>query len=59
MIGKTNPYGELPTDRPVTPPDLAFSILKLLGVNPSKEVLTPAGRPIRLINGGNFITELV
>ena len=59
VIGKTNSYGEIPTERPVTPPDLAFSILKLLGVNPSKEVSTPAGRPIRLITGGSFISELV
>jgi uncharacterized protein (DUF1501 family) len=59
VIGRTNSYGEVPADRPISPPDLAFSILKLLGVNPSKEVSTPAGRPIRLISGGSFISELV
>jgi hypothetical protein len=58
VIGKTNPYGEVPTERPVTPPDLAFSVLKLLGINPAKEVQTPGGRPIRLISGGSFISEL-
>ena len=59
VIGRTNPYGEIPSDRPVTPPDLAFTILKLLGVNPSKEVVTPSGRPVRLLNEGSFISELV
>ncbi len=59
VIGRTNPYGEIPVDRPVSPPDLAYTILKLLGVNPSKEIVTPGGRPVRLLKEGNFISELV
>ena len=59
LIGATDSYAESPVDRPVTPPDLAFTILKLLGVNPSAEVVTPSGRPVRILSEGSFIHELV
>ena len=59
VIGATNEYGELPIDRPVGPPDVAFSILRLLGVDGAKEVLTPSGRPVRYLKEGSFISELV
>jgi uncharacterized protein (DUF1501 family) len=59
VIGATNDFGEFPVDRPVGPPDLAFSILKLLGVDPTKELTTPSGRPIKMMGEGSFIGELV
>jgi hypothetical protein len=59
VIGATNPHGETPTARPVSPQDLAFSILKLLGVDPGQELITPSGRPVRMLNEGSFISELV
>lgn len=59
VIGATNSFGEIPVDRPVGPPDLAFTILKLLGVDPTRELITPGGRPIRIMNEGTFINELV
>ena len=59
LIGATDQYGEAPVERPVTPPDLAFTILKLLGINPSAQIVTPSGRPVRILNEGMFISELV
>jgi hypothetical protein len=59
ILGATNSFGEIPVDRPVGPPDLAFTILKLLGVNPGKELITPAGRPVQILKEGSFISELV
>jgi len=59
VIGATNGFGEFPVDRPVGPPDLAFSILKLLGVDPTVELMTPSGRPIKMMGEGSFIGELV
>jgi hypothetical protein len=58
VIGATNAFGEIPVDRPVTPPDLAFTILRLLGVDPARELTTPAGRPMKILNEGSFIGEL-
>lgn len=59
VIGSTNAFGETPADRPVGPPDLAFSILRLLGIDPDKELVTPSGRPVKILNGGSFISELI
>jgi hypothetical protein len=59
IIGATNGFGEFPVDRPVGPPDLACSILELLGVDPRAELVTPAGRPMKIMADGSFIRELV
>jgi hypothetical protein len=59
VIGATNPFGESPIDRAVSPQDLAFSILSLLGIDPTTELSTPAGRPVRLLNEGSLIRELL
>jgi Protein of unknown function (DUF1501) len=59
VIGSTNAFGEVPAERPVTPPDLASTILQLLGVDPSKELITPGGRPVKILGEGNFISGLV
>ena len=59
VIGATDAHGEVPSDRPVSPPDLAFTLLKLLGVDPAHELTTPSGRPVKILSEGNFISELI
>ncbi|MES2921552.1 MAG: DUF1501 domain-containing protein [Verrucomicrobiota bacterium] len=59
VIGATNEFGEFPVDRPVGPPDLAFSMLKLLGVDPTAELMSPGGRPLKIMSEGSFIKELL
>jgi len=59
VIGATNGFGEIPVDRPVGPPDLAFTLLKLLGIDPNRELTTPTGRPMKIMSEGEFIKELV
>jgi hypothetical protein len=59
LIGATDAHGEIPADRPVSPPDLAFTLLTLLGVDPMRELRTPNGRPIKTMSEGNFISGLV
>jgi len=59
LIGATDAFGETPAERPVRPEDVAFTILKLLGVDPSKEYTTPSGRPLKILSEGSFIRELV
>src|SRR5262249_45001533 len=59
VIGATNSFGEIPVERPIGPPDLAFTILQLLGVDPARELTTPTGRPVKIMSEGSFITGLV
>ena len=59
VIGATDAHGEVPADRPISPPDLAFTLLKLLGVDPTRELRRPGGRPMKMISEGNFISGLV
>ena len=59
VIGATNAFGESPVDRAVSPQDLAFSLLSILGIDPATELTTPSGRPVRLLNEGTLIRELL
>jgi hypothetical protein len=59
LIGATDAYGETPAERPIRPEDVAFTILKLLGVDPEKEYTAPSGRPLKILSEGSFIRELV
>jgi len=59
VIGATDAYGEVPVERPVRPEDAAFTILKLLGVDPIKEYLASGNRPLKIMAEGSFISELV
>ena len=59
MIGATDAYGEAPADTPVRPEDLAFSVLRLLGVNPAREYATQGGRPMKLLDRGEMIPGIL
>ncbi len=59
LIGRTDAHGETPDERPVRPEDIAQSILGLLGVDTDAEYQTPAGRPMKILTGGEFVRELI
>jgi hypothetical protein len=59
VLGATDAHGESPSEKPIGPPDLAWTILELLGINPGLELTTPSGRPVRILNEGRFIQDLV
>jgi hypothetical protein len=46
------------TDCPVRPADVAYTIFSALGINPRKELYTPEGRPLEILNEGKLIEEL-
>ncbi len=58
VLGKTDKVGGYPTQRPVAPADVCYTILDALGVNPRKQVQTPDGRPIEVLDNGEAIHEL-
>ena len=60
VVGSSDAIGESPADRPVTPSDLAATIYSRLGLDPSTEIHTPDGRPVRLTpDGSEVISELI
>jgi len=58
VIGATDAFGEAPVDNPIRPEDLAFSILQLLGVDPGRQYIAPRGRPLKILDSGEFIHGL-
>ncbi len=52
VLGSSNALGEYPSENPVRPSDLAATIYTLLGINPSRELRTSDGRPVRVAPDG-------
>ena len=60
VIGSSDPLGEFPKERPVTPSDLSATLYTLLGIDPSLELHTSDGRPVRVApDGANVVSELI
>jgi hypothetical protein len=49
--GASDRHGAYPADQPVTPADLAATVLHLLGVPPNLELMDRLGRPLRACSG--------
>ena len=58
VIGASNADGTEVKDRPVTVADLMASLCHALHVDATKEVQTPIGRPIKVVDGGKVVNEL-
>jgi uncharacterized protein (DUF1501 family) len=59
VVGKTDAGGERVTDRPVTVNDLFHTIYSTLGINADQENMSHIGRPIKLVDGGEVVRELL
>ena len=58
VLGKTDKHGAYTTQRPVTPADVAYTILDSLGLDPRKPLYTPDGRPVEILDQGETVREL-
>ena len=58
VIGTSSPDGSEVKDRPVEVNDLFTSFCHSLKIDPSKENLSPLGRPIKIVDGGKVVKEL-
>lgn len=58
VIGATDDIGGSITTRPIRPADVAYTILASLGIDPRKQIYTPDGRPLEILDEGNLIHEL-
>ena len=59
VIGKSNERAERPAGDPFGPEDLAATMYHLLGIDPEDEFYTPEGRPVKIVNNGKVIRELL
>ena len=59
VIGASDKIGAFPDERPVRPPDLAATILHLLGIDPHHEFLDPIQRPRLVTDSGVPLREIV
>jgi len=59
VIGATTADGTEIQDRPVQVPDLFATIAKCLGLDGGKRFDTPIGRPIKMVDGGKAVPELL
>ena len=58
VLGKTDKHGAYTTQRPVSPADVAYTILDSLGIDPRKQLRTPDGRPLEILDQGDAVKEL-
>ncbi len=59
VVGRSDARAERPADAPHGPEDLAATMYHLLGIDPGEEFLTPEGRPVRIVNNGRVMHELL
>jgi len=59
VVGSSDKDGFEPKDRPVKVADIHATVCRALGVDPNHEVMTPLKRPMKLVDGGTAVTELL
>ena len=59
IVGRTDKAGVEVADRPVTVPDLFATFCASLGIDGTKENMSSTGRPIKLVDGGEAVRELL
>jgi hypothetical protein len=58
VVGATDKQGAYVTRRPVRPADVACTVYESLGIDPRKQLMTPDGRPVEILDGGETVKEL-
>jgi Protein of unknown function (DUF1501) len=58
LVGATDKQGGYVIRRPVAPADVACTIYEALGVDPHKQLPTPDGRPVEILDQGETVREL-
>ncbi|MFN0051522.1 MAG: DUF1501 domain-containing protein [Planctomycetales bacterium] len=59
VVGQSDKRAERPEGTPIGPEDLSATLYRLLGISPDDEFYTPEGRPVKIVNGGKAITDLL
>jgi hypothetical protein len=59
VIGATDAQAAAPTTEPIGVADFLATVSVLMGIDPTKTYYTPLGRPVRIVDGGKVIGDLV
>lgn len=59
VVGASDAQGTFVKDRPVSPEDILATMYHLKGIDPDTTIPDRLGRPVRLVDGGNRIAELL
>ena len=59
IYGQSDALGGEPEDNKVGVEDFAKTIYHQLGINADKELMSPGGRPIEMVDGGNIIKDIL
>jgi uncharacterized protein (DUF1501 family) len=59
VIGASDSIGAWPSEGPITPKDLAATLYYFLGINPFQGYQSRDGRPLRVLDTGQVIPQLV
>jgi len=59
VLGKTDRQGAYAVHRPVAPADVAYTILDSLGIDPRKQLMSPDGRPIEILDQGELVRDIL
>jgi Protein of unknown function (DUF1501) len=58
VVGASSADGTAVKDRPIAVTDLMTSFCHALKIDPTKENMSPLGRPIKIVDGGKIVKEL-
>jgi hypothetical protein len=58
VYGQSDADAAYPTDKPVTPEDLAATLYHALGIDPELRLPDPEGRPTPIVEGGRPLSDL-
>jgi hypothetical protein len=58
VYGSTDANGTAPEANPCSPADVSATVMSLLGIEPTHEVLTPSGRPVGVFREGKVLDPL-
>src|SRR3954468_23553607 len=59
VYGSSDPTGGEPDNNPLTVEDLAFTVYNQMGIDPSKNLIAPGNRPIKIVKDGDLVKDLL
>jgi len=59
VYGSSDPTGGEPDNNPLKVEDLAFTVYNQMGIDPSKNLIAPGNRPIKIVKDGELAKDLL